>query len=175
MVSMAFALWFALYASVDFMWNTKNNVWLKAVVGVIFVMTVWLVMQRDTYLPFLSKAAFPTTLVKDAFIGVNGNVKQLIRVDAPDGTKLAYWAAKTSNVVQSTPRIAYDDFVNSGVALVKNGQATLTFSCPSKYTVPWGHILDRHVHYRLMGDDGMMSRVHTVFVDCPTSSTSTTL
>lgn len=135
-----------------------------AIVSILFAL--FLFVQRDTYLPFLGHAAVPASLLKEASIPDGANVSVQIPVDAPDGTKLIYWGAKPSDVVYPTPWDAYDSFTNAGVTLVKNGAVTIRFHCPSKYRIPSGRTLNRHVHYRVAGENGMVGPVQTKYVNC---------
>jgi hypothetical protein len=150
--------------------NSKVTFVTKAIVFVIFLMALWLAVRRNTYLTFLAPTVFPYSLVKDAkdFGSTKGdhNVHTTIKVDAPDGTKVVYWGALPSTGVQPTPQIAYDDYSNAGVALVSGGAVQVSFFCPAKYRIPWGKVLDRHVHYRIINKDGMISSVRTQFVKC---------
>jgi hypothetical protein len=151
----------------DLVLDSKVNIVTKLCGLVIFIMAFWLAMHRDTYLPFLSPAAFPPSLIKDVKDeSANKNVHTVIDVDAPDGTKIAFWGALPSNTVQPTPQIAYDNYSNAGVATVMNKQASISFLCPAKYNVPWGATLNRHIHYRVINANGMMSSVKTVYVEC---------
>ena len=164
---------YVLYSTMDMMIMRKTSVPLKCLMFVIFLMALWLAVRRNTYLPFLAPTVFPPSLVKepgqpatDHTDHTDHNVHATLKVDAPDGTKVAYWAALPANGVQQTPRIAYEDFSNAGVALVSGGEADVSFFCPAKYVVPWGKTLDRHIHYRVLHANGMMSGVKTTYVNC---------
>ena len=162
---MAIVLAFTFYSSIMFILKNDNMIF-KAVGAIVFFSALWLAAQRDTYLPFLADAAFPAALVKDAYIPDHANVETVVNVNEPNGTKIAFWGALPSDKVATNPRVAYSDYKNAGVAEVNNGKATLKFWCPSKYNIPFGMTLDRHVHYRVLDANGMMSSVKTVFVKC---------
>jgi len=164
MVCIAIVLAFTLYSSIVF--AVKDDGIHKVIGLIVFVVALFLAVQRDTYLPFLYDAVFPHTLVKETHVPDHANVQTVIAVDEPDGTRIAYWGAMPSNTVGANPQEAYATYDNNGVAEVHNGKATLHFRCPSKYNIPWGVTLDRHVHYRVISKNGMMSRVNTVFVKC---------
>ena len=160
---------YVLYASMERILDGKYGIISKILSIFVFIITLWKGINRDTYLTFLSPTVFPYTLIKDP--GVQGthsqaNVHTTINVAAPDGTKIAFWGALSSDTVQATPQEAYKDYSNAGVCVVQGGKAQLSFFCPSKYTVPWGKTLDRHIHYRIVNDDGMLSSVKTVYVNC---------
>jgi hypothetical protein len=166
MLAIAIILLFSLYSSIYFISDCDSSRLTKSVAIVVLLTALYLGMQRDTFLPFLYRAAFPPSLIKDVHVPPHANVSSKIKVDAPDGTKVAYWAAISSKTIFPDPHQAYANYGNTGVAEVKNGKATLKFSCPSQYVVPWGQTLEKHVHYRVIYSDGMMSRVNTVFVKC---------
>jgi len=104
--------------------------------------------------------------VKDVYIPDHANVETVIHVNEPDGTKIAFWGALPSDKVAPNPRKAYSNYANAGIAEVYHGKATLKFWCPSKYNVPFGMTLNRHVHYRVVEANGMMSAVRTTYVKC---------
>ena len=166
MLSIAIILLFSLYSSIYFISDCESSRITKLVSIVVLCIALYLGMQRDTFLPFLYRSAFPSTLIKDVHVPPHANVSSVIEVDAPDGTKVAYWAAISSKTIFPDPYQAYANYGNTGVAEVKSGKATLKFSCPAQYVVPWGKTLEKHVHYRLVNSDGMMSRVNTIYVKC---------
>lgn len=142
--------------------------WVKVVFGLTLLAVLYLGSQRDTYLPFLGQTVFPPSLVKEAAVPENANSQATIDVAwAEDGTKIAYWAANPAEEVVSTPRQAYSGFANAGIAVVKDGKAVLKFECPAQYKVgSFDKTLNRHVHYRVIRDRGMLGRVKTVWVEC---------
>lgn len=174
MCIIATVLLFTLYASIDTIATKKSTWWCKVIAGFALSGALILAVDRDTYLPFLYNAVFPSSLVKSVHSPAHANVETVIIVDEPDGTKIAYWGAMPLHQdVHDTPQQAYANYANAGVAEVKNGQATLKFFCPSKYKVnhmyPWATTLERHVHYRVLDSDkykGMMSPVYTKWVKC---------
>lgn len=177
MLSIAIVIAFSLYSSIATISSNKQTLWCKVAAFAAFIAAVVLAIDRDTYLPFLNNAAFPSSLVKSVYSPHDANVETVIVVDEEDGTKIAYWGAKPRDVngvtIPQTPQEAYADYSNAGIAEVKNGQATLKFFCPSKYKVnsmyPWAMTLDRHVHYRVLDSHkhkGMMSPVYTKWVKC---------
>ena len=165
-VGIAIILLYSLYSSIYFISDCDSSNVTKIVAFLVICIALYFGMQRDTYLPFLYCSAFPHTLIKDVHVPPHANVSSVIKVDAPDGTRVAYWAAVSSNTIFPDPYKAYANYSNTGVAEVKNGKATLMFSCPSQYVVPWGMTLEKHVHYRIIYNGGMMSRVNTIFVKC---------
>jgi hypothetical protein len=165
MVAMIILLSFSFYCSILFVLK-DGSLSYKLIGVVVFFSALSLAVQRDTYLPFLYKSAFPPALVKDVHTPENANADTTISVNEPDGTRIAYWGALPSKQVQKDPYTAYGPFTNSGVVVVNKGKANIKFWCPAKYNVPWGATIDRHIHYRVLHPKGMMSRVYTVFVKC---------
>jgi len=163
-----FVLFFTLILSFCIVIYKYSNTYLRFICLVVFVITLWILLKRNTYLPFLGEIALPSSLIKDIFSPENSNVEVNIPIKAPNGTKILYWGAlpSKSNNVEINPYVAYGNFSNAGVAYVDNGNALIKFNCPSKYNVPFGHTLNRHIHYRTTLSNGMMSEVKTVFVNC---------
>lgn len=128
---------------------------------------IWLLFQRDTYLPFLGHMAFPTSLLKDRFVPQNSNVEVTIDVDAEDDARVLYWGARPAKEVQPNPWRAYGNYSNAGIAVVKGKKAVLAFQCPAEYNVAMRGKLDRHVHYRVCsGTSGIVGPVRTAYVKC---------
>lgn len=131
------------------------------------MLAIYLLSQRNTYLPFLGTAAFPMALLKDEIAPSGANVTHILTFEPEDeGKRVVYWGAKPSNNVVANPWDAYQDFSNSGVARISDGRAVIKFFCPSKYNVPWGTTIDRHIHYRICCDQGLMGPVQTTYVNC---------
>ena len=162
---------FAIYVSIQFLFCRSDDdatecLFHRILAIIILVIVVYLSVHRDTFLPFIGESVFPFTLIKDS-THAYGNVSKTVQIDAPDGTKVAYWAAMSNNTVEANPEIAYDHYQNSGVTTVKNGKATLTVNCPAQYRVsPFNTKLHKHIHYRIININGMISEIHTVKVVC---------
>jgi uncharacterized protein len=121
--------------------------------------------NRDTYLPFLGETVLPCSAIPDRI--PPGATKE-IPVRVPPGAKVLYWAAEPAmERLKQIPdwRQAYSKFENAGVATADStGVATLKVRDPQAYTVPFKGRLEPHIHFRICGDNGMLSRVKTVFV-----------
>ena len=171
MACMLILLVFAIYVSLLFLFyrnceNTAECMFHRLLGILILIIVIYLAAHRDTFLPFIGETVFPYTLIKDVTLG-RGSVSKTINVDAPNGTKVAYWAAMPDNKVDSNPQLAYDSYANSGVASVNNGQAVLSVNCPAQYKIPpFNETLERHIHYRIIHKDGLISEIHTVKVKC---------
>ncbi|NBU34005.1 hypothetical protein EB118_03545 [bacterium] len=124
---------------------------------------IYLSSQRDFYLPFLGSAVYPYNLVKTT-IPKDAHLKVVIHCDT-DATKVVYWGANEGAVPFKDPQSAYKDTPNVGVAEVSDGSALLEFMCPQRYNVR-GKLLDRHIHYRMVHDNGMLGPVKTLKVNC---------
>ena len=138
--------------------------WARAVVLVGLVGAVYLGLNRDFYLPFLGPTIVPTSCLK---LGTPTDASVSISIDAPkSASHVVYWAANPSAMPADSPEAAYRGFNNAGVVEVAGGRATLRLTCPGTYTVKWSRLLPRHVHYRLVFKNGVLSPVKTVPVKC---------
>jgi len=139
----------------------------KLVSLIVFVMIIWVMFRRDTFLPFLGYAAYPVSLVPKESVPLGANKEVTLPIDAPDGTRVIYWGAKPSEQVKNNPITAYGDYSNAGVATVESKEAIIRFGCPSEYKVGLGKRLRRHIHYRLCcAQSGLIGPVETVWVTC---------
>jgi hypothetical protein len=126
---------------------------------------VFLTLDRTSYLPFLGECVFPTSLLvpqtpKDATFMVNVKVKS-------GATHVVYWAAESGVGLVPDPFDAYGNFSNAGVVRASaSGDAVLPVRCPSRYQIPGGRTLPRHVHYRALFKSGIAGPVHTTQVTC---------
>ena len=138
--------------------NVLASPWARLATAVSLAGAVYLGSQRDFYMPFLGPCAMPASLLK---LGTPADAPVSVEVDAPrDATHVVYWAA-TSGVSGGTPRAAYRGFQNSGVVAVEGGRAQLQIASPGTYKVAWGRMLPKHVHYRFVFANGIMSSVKT--------------
>ena len=172
MAAILILLVFATYVSVLFLFcktsqDDSECLFHRLLAILILFIVIYLSVHRDTFLPFIGETVFPFTLVKDVTHSSRGNITKTIKIDAPEGTKVAYWASMPNNAVQVNPQIAYDRYANSGVTTVKDGKVTFRVDCPSLYRVPpFNETLEKHIHYRIINTNGMISEVHTVRVKC---------
>ena len=131
---------------------------------IIGLSTLYIMFDRDTYLPFLGRAVFPCDVLvqsmpKDATLTLTLKVKP--------NAKVVYWAANPSKTGELTNyKGAYGEYENSGVAKSNSeGIVKLNIMEPQPYYVPFqGKILPRHVHYRVCCSSGMMGPVRTVYL-----------
>lgn len=132
----------------------------------ITVAALAIMFRRDTYLPFLGEAVVPVCNILAERIPEGANMEIKVRV-AP-GARVLYWAAEpTAEELKHIVdwRQAYAKFKNAGVTVADiRGNALLKVRAPQPYTVPMKGQLEPHVHYRVCQQDGVMSRIETVFV-----------
>lgn len=166
-IFMILILAYTLYASLLFVMTSKNAPIFQFVSLIVFVLTLYVMFQRDTYLPFLGKSVLPMSVLKDQLVPEGADKEVTVAVAAKDGTKVIYWGALPADKTMETPWVAYGNYANTGIAVVKDGHVTFRFQCPAKYRVPSGRALDRHVHYRTCCDKNvMLSPIQTVYVKC---------
>jgi len=140
-----------------------GNAWARGLVWLALLNAIYLAVHRDTWLPFLGEAAFPPALLRPAQAP---GADTAVSVAVPPNTRyVAYWAASPGADFAS-PRTAYASSTNAGVAVPEAGRAALSVACPGAYRVPLRGKLPKHLHYRFVGADGMMSAVHTRTLAC---------
>lgn len=117
-----------------------------------------------TFLPFLDKTVLPPSLL---LLSEQADTNAEIKVHAPDAIKVAYWAAQQDKgKVIDDPYDAYSSYENIGVAAVKDEYAILKLKCPSKYKVGKPKVeLPRHLHFRMIFANGVLSEVKTVSLE----------
>lgn len=123
-----------------------------------------IMFHRDTYLPFLGETVLPCAAIPEQ---IPEGADTQVQVKVAPGAKIIYWASEPSNEGMKKLkdwRKAYLTFLNVGVVKADaEGVATLMVRNPQPYTVPWMGRLEPHVHFRECGDNGMMSRIFTVY------------
>lgn len=143
--------------------NTNRNL-NKIVYLIIGICTLYLLIfqQRHMFLSFLDETVMPPTIFQSQ-TNISSNAK--MSINAPNGLKVIYWGANA--VKPNFDNIknwqeAYDGYKNSGVVDVVNDKAEINFSIPVRYRVGlFNMLLDRHIHYRILYPNGVISRVHT--------------
>jgi hypothetical protein len=118
---------------------------------------LFLVFNRNTYLPFLGPTVAPIAALEPSF---PANATMKIEIRPPPGTiRVLYWA---SEIDALHPQQAYGAAVpNAGLATVSRDKAVLRFAPPGQYNVPWKGTLPRHVHWRAVFASGIMGDVQT--------------
>ena len=124
---------------------------------------LWVMFDRDTYLPFLGPTHIPCGALsprepKDA--------NQSVTIQVPPNRTILYWASEPANEhLKDIPswKDAYLNYDNTGVVVSdQTGRATLRIRAPQRYQVPFHGLLEPHVHYRMCEESGWMGRVMTV-------------
>jgi uncharacterized membrane protein YuzA (DUF378 family) len=126
---------------------------------------VILIVNRNTFLPFLGPAVFPEPLSGEVIPEAKGEMESVNITDLPPNTKVIYWASNSSDKVVNNPVDAYGKYENQGIAIANNkGEAVLKVNKPTPYVVPSDRLLKAHVHYRYWTSNGMTSEIKTVLV-----------
>jgi hypothetical protein len=141
----------------------RDNAIVRLIALMGLVSLVLLVLNRDTYLPFLAENFVPEKFLK-LEERMPKNPEQKITVKVAPNTKVIYWAADPGKEVNQTWQKGYGKFENSGVVMSDaNGNAIIPIVCPSRYIVHGYKILPKHVHYRSYNSNTqMLSRIQTV-------------
>lgn len=138
----------------------------RLIYGIIGASAVAVAFNRDTYLPFLGETVVPACDILSERIPEGADIRVKVRV--PPGSKVLYWAAEPANEGLEAVRDwrdAYARFKNIGITVADvRGHAYLKVRSPGSYRVPYKGRIDPHVHYRTCQQNGMMSRVETVFI-----------
>lgn len=138
----------------------------RVIYAAIALSAVAIMFNRDTYLPFLGPAVMPACNLLAERIPEGATLSVKARV--PPGAKVLYWAAEPSTEGLDKVndwREAYAQFKNAGVTVADTrGHAYLKVRPPQPYSVPFKGQIDRHVHYRVCQQNGMMGRIETLFL-----------
>jgi len=132
----------------------------KVIYGVVGLCSIYLALQRDTWLPFLGPTVVPMQLLTR---GEPNNATVLVEVHVEPNQDVLFWAALPKGE-DAKVDIAYGDYSNSGLVTADNeGVAKLHLIEGHGYELPDGRHLSRHVHYRVVGlEYGMMGPIRTV-------------
>lgn len=124
---------------------------------------VHLLASRSSFLPFLSEAILPPSVLA---LRTPTDASFVATVSVPAGaTHVMYWASMSAAGVAPGPSESYGNFGNSGVVATNQGVASLPLRCPQQYKVR-GRTLPRHVHYRAIYPSGIAGEVQTTNVTC---------
>lgn len=172
MVTMFIILSFSILTSIYILFNDDYSTILRIFVILIISSAIYLLLKKDTFLPFLGMTYLPNNLLVDEKFPQGANLNYVLDMkDYADGTRIIYWAANKTDKIIDDPFEAYKDFHNVGISKVINGKATIRIFCPDKYKVRhFGvhtSLLDKHFHYRIIfRDSGLMSPVMTTKINC---------
>jgi hypothetical protein len=147
--------------------NSNSIVRLISLVGLICL--ILMILNRDTFLPFLSENFIPEKFLKleDRF---PSKFETKINVKVSPNSKVIYWAADPGKEISQNWKKGYGKFDNSGTLKSDiNGNAEIPIVCPNSYIVHGYKVLPKHVHYRVYNKNSqMLSRIYTVVLknDC---------
>jgi uncharacterized membrane protein YuzA (DUF378 family) len=138
----------------------------KIIYIVIGLSALYVMFDRDTYLPFLGRTIIPCDILTDKN---PDNATLDISIDKiKPNSKVIFWAAEPKN--QNDNKMldyiqAYGNFSNSGVATSdNNGTVRFKIRNPQEYKVPVKGTLKPHVHYRVCEGLGNLGKVKTLFL-----------
>lgn len=146
----------------------KSEGFEKGVYILVALCAIYLLFYGNLFLPFLGETVLPHSVL-DKNMKHSKNAKQL-EVNAPESAiYVVYWSALPMDKQDGetlTPGKAYGGFSNSGVSKVVNGKAIIYFDCPVNYNVGlFNSELNKHVHYRFVYANGVMSDIMTTYVE----------
>lgn len=151
--------------------NLINNSYFKKItLTLLSLYALYLLFDKNTYLPFLGQTVLPSKLLcnnlnNDNIINNNNLIHLKIKTDN-DTEKIIWWAADSDNpnIIIDNPKDAYKKYNNSGVSLVNNRLAEVVLLCPKSY-IAGGRELPKHLHYRESKKD-ILGDVKTIKIDC---------
>jgi len=157
-----------LFPELDKIFFNKNIY--KIFYFLLLILIIITAYDKHLYLPFLGNTIIPFNLFKpiDNTINIDSKFTKLSNiVDATDAYYVIWWASEPSDIINNSqnPEEAYKDYKNSGVIKPVNNKAEINVYCPNQYTAR-GNILDKHVHYRLVYKNGIVSEVKTLKLLC---------
>jgi hypothetical protein len=151
--------------------NYINNSKVKQfILTLLSLYSLYLLFNRNTFLPFLGETVLPSKLLcnnsnNNNIINNNNLIHLKINTDN-DTDKIIWWAADNdnSNIVIDNPNDAYKKYNNSGISLVNNNIAEVVLLCPKSY-IAGGRELPKHLHYRESKKD-ILGDVKTININC---------
>jgi uncharacterized membrane protein YuzA (DUF378 family) len=142
---------------------TVKESFAEMVYFIIGICALYIMFNRDTYLPFLGETIIPCNILIDS---EPKDATKKIRLQVSPNSKVIYWASEPSYTGMIVDyKKAYGDFLNSGVASSNNeGFVDIYIREPQPYFVPVKGILEPHIHYRVCDGQGTLGRVKTIFL-----------
>lgn len=164
--SISIILLFSMFYSIYIIIYPNVFIITKFIALIILICTIYIGTNRNSYLPFLGYSAIPSKLLMNEVTPLDYTQTLVLNVDAEDDSRIIYWGAKHTKEQHLNPIVAYGDYSNSGIAIVKNNKATIRFNCPDTYKV--GLIdVKKHIHYRIVKpNSAIISPVYTKFIEC---------
>jgi len=170
----AFFLFFSFIISFYITLSNYNPIFIKFISILLLISIFYLIFffPKNLFLPFLSHSIFPPSLIPNQLYPPNSNVKINLDLFYPDGSKIIYWASvhdyHDHNKIFDNPSNAYNDYRNSGIAIVNNNKAVIHINCPNQYKIPpFNNTLKKHIHYRIATPNNpFLSDVKTIYINC---------
>ena len=151
-----------------------NSTAQKVVYILVGLSALFLMFNRNFYLPFLDKTVLPQSLLKKDNKPDNSTFS--IKVKVNPNARIIYWASESNNDKNTPVSVAYGKFKNSGITTAdKNGYANLVLRKMSGYSVKKGLFnkkLRPHIHYRYTLPNGLMSEIKTKYVKSKSSKSA---
>lgn len=152
------------YFNFDMLGFIKDNTIRKFVLSLIGMSGLILFFMRDTHLPFLGR-----TILPDVFIADKKPISDefVLKVKLKPNTKVIYWAS--NKCIENCDKLvnykqAYNKYKNSGTTTTdENGFAHFYLEEPQRYFVKGGKMINRHVHFRYVEMNGVLSRIYTIY------------
>jgi uncharacterized membrane protein YuzA (DUF378 family) len=139
----------------------------KLVYLLVAISAVILIINRNTWLPFLGWSAIPSSLIPNK----TNEGDKVVEVQVKPNMRVLYWGATQQAEENPDVELAYNNFSNSGVVVAdEKGIARLVLKDGTDYIVPGmlnrKKLIKKHVHYRTLDHKyGMISPVKTVFYE----------
>ena len=142
--------------------NTNRTLRILYIIFGICAIYLIFLTKYHTFLPFLDKTVLPPSVL---LLSEQADTNTQVTINARGAIKVVYWAAHSdNNIVEDSPFDAYDKYENVGIAAVVDNTAVLKLKCPTAYKVKrfMKKTLPKHVHYRLIYANGVLSEVRTL-------------
>jgi len=158
-LSMIYLMIFIIATCFWIVFTKKSSLLCKSIAVITFVVSLFVVFQRKTYLPFLGETVFPTvnhTAFPQKYYHFQHTIPQ-------KNTPVVYWAS--TNDKWGADETPYGKYDNSGV-VTSDDRGKITFSLhtlPHSYKV-FGRTKAPHIHYRVLVKPGIWSEIYTFTV-----------
>jgi hypothetical protein len=155
-------------------WLASHSILNMTIILLLIASIFMLAFERNFYLSFLGWSVYPCGSLAEK-VPVGATIAVPIKVKP--NSNVIYWATEPSTTTSpsstssdtepiSNPWDAYANYDNSGV--VKSdagGNAVLRVRSPSSYRVGlFNRKLNKHIHYRVCNQSGMLGEVKTVYI-----------
>lgn len=139
----------------------KSDIPIQEVIYVVVAIAgILLAFRRDTWLPFLGDTIIPEALVP---LKTPSVFDRQITIQTEPNVKVIYWGASGKEEGQDV-FTAYGNYTNSGVVMSDaSGKAELPILEGAGYVVPSGRKISRHIHYRTVDSEAIISPVKTIY------------